>query len=443
MTRFFEVKLLTTLGCILLFTLLVIQSVAEVSRLSQICQQSKKMLYENNAKTEYATAMYNASRERAIKLHQMAVFSDPFNRDQAYMEFKNLAGEFIKARSKIMLLPLTESEKSSLERILSLSGRAAKVQEQASELLLENKINEAYVLMENDIFPTQQALRDVLSHLVQLQYEANRDIEHEAMSAEQETKLTLLGLGGILLCFGLVHSRLKEAQRNSLKSMFKRYISPKLLDKILAHQGKGELSIFEQQNRQDAVILFADLRGFTAMSDQLKPKEVVTLLNEFFTMLTEVAYRHDGTIFNMAGDCLLIGFSVPFYQADAAPRAINASIDMQKEFIALDQAWRKRYGVDVGLGIGINKGEVIVGNVGSPNYLNYTVIGDTVNVASRLMGVAGRGEIILSESMLNAIRTLEIVEQIEALELVNLKGKAQAQQLYKITCKTSVESTLS
>ncbi|MDD2816665.1 MAG: response regulator [Thiotrichaceae bacterium] len=246
-----------------------------------------------------------------------------------------------------------------------------------------------------------------------------------------------------LLRYQQARSQLEEAQRESLKSMFKRYISPKLLDKILVHQGKGELSIFEQQNRQDAVILFADLRGFTAMSDQLKAKEVVTLLNEFFTMLTDVAYRYDGTIFNMAGDCLLIGFSVPFYQADAAHRSVNASIDMQEEFIALDHTWRKRYGVDVGLGIGINKGEVIVGNVGSPNYLNYTVIGDTVNVASRLVGVAGRGEVILSESMLAAIHTLEIVEQIEALEPVNLKGKAQAQQLYKITCKTYLESALS
>jgi CheY-like chemotaxis protein/HPt (histidine-containing phosphotransfer) domain-containing protein/class 3 adenylate cyclase len=242
-----------------------------------------------------------------------------------------------------------------------------------------------------------------------------------------------------LLRYQQARSQLEEAQRESLKAMFKRYISPKLLDKILVHQGKGELSIFEQQNRQDAVILFADLRGFTAMSDQLKAKEVVTLLNEFFTMLTDVAYRYDGTIFNMAGDCLLIGFSVPFYQADAAHRAVNASIDMQEEFVALDHTWRERYGVDVGLGIGINKGEVIVGNVGSPNYLNYTVIGDTVNVASRLVGVAGRGEVILSESMLAAIHTLDIVEQIEALEPVNLKGKAQAQQLYKITCHT-VES---
>ncbi len=238
-----------------------------------------------------------------------------------------------------------------------------------------------------------------------------------------------------LLRYQQARGLLENAQKEHLKGMFKRYVSPKLVDEILIHPDQLDFALVDQQNRQESVILFADLRGFTAMSEMLKPRDVVALLNEFFTMLTEVAYRFDGTIFNMAGDCLLIGYSVPFYQADASQRAIDAAINMQQEFIQLDQTWQKTYGVDVGLGIGINKGETIVGNVGSPNYMNYTVIGDTVNVASRLVNIAGRGEIILSQSVLdNLNKDAELIQKVESLKPVLLKGKAQPQQIYRITC---------
>jgi class 3 adenylate cyclase len=238
-----------------------------------------------------------------------------------------------------------------------------------------------------------------------------------------------------LLRYQMARSELEEAQNEHLKGMFKRYVSPKLVDEILTHPDKAEVTLADQKNRLDAVILFADLRGFTAMSEMLKPTDVVSLLNEFFTMLTEVGYRYDGTIFNMAGDCLLIGFGVPFHQEDAPIRSLDAAMDMQKEFIALDHSWQETYDVDVGLGIGINKGELIVGNVGSPNYMNYTVIGDTVNVASRLVSMADRGEVIISDSMLKAIQhnnSNPISYSIEALAPVSLKGKSQLQQVYRV-----------
>lgn len=238
-----------------------------------------------------------------------------------------------------------------------------------------------------------------------------------------------------LLRYQLARSELEEAQNEHLKGMFKRYVSPKLVDEILTHPDKAEVTLADQKNRLDAVILFADLRGFTAMSEMLKPTDVVSLLNEFFTMLTEVGYRYDGTIFNMAGDCLLIGFGVPFHQQDAPARALEAALDMQKEFIALDHSWRRTYDVDVGLGIGINKGELIVGNVGSPNYMNYTVIGDTVNVASRLVSMAARGEVIISDTMLQAIQYSKSSPEnyeVEALAPVSLKGKSQLQQVYRV-----------
>ncbi len=235
-----------------------------------------------------------------------------------------------------------------------------------------------------------------------------------------------------LLRYQQARKQLETAQREHLQSMFKRYVSPKLVDEILTHPEKAEEALVDQQNRREAVVMFADLRGFTAMSESLKPTEVVSLLNEFFTVLTEVAYEYDGTIFNMAGDCLLIGFGVPFSQPDSASRAIHAAMDMQQRFVQVRNHWREVYHGAIGLGIGVNKGEMIVGNVGSHTYMNYTVIGDTVNVASRLMTKAGMGEIIISREVYQALGEMAGELPLESMEPVTLKGKAQPQEVYKI-----------
>jgi class 3 adenylate cyclase len=135
----------------------------------------------------------------------------------------------------------------------------------------------------------------------------------------------------------------------------------------------------------------------------------------------------------MAGDCLLIGFGVPFPQEDAPKRAVQAAIDMQSAFEEVFTKWKNCYEGTFGLGIGINKGEMIVGNVGSSNYMNYTIIGDTVNVASRLTGQAKKGEIILSESVFHALGDFNENLPIEPLAPVQLKGKALPQQIYRLS----------
>ena len=149
--------------------------------------------------------------------------------------------------------------------------------------------------------------------------------------------------------------------------------------------------------------MFADMRGFTAISEKLNPVEVVTLLNEFFALLTEITFEYDGTVFNMAGDGLMVGFGVPIEQADGSARAIAAARRMLDKFAVLAEQWRERYGVETGLGIGINVGEVIAGNVGSAAYMNYTIIGDTVNVASRLGQRARAGEMLFSDAVKHSL----------------------------------------
>jgi class 3 adenylate cyclase len=192
----------------------------------------------------------------------------------------------------------------------------------------------------------------------------------------------------------------EEVRRHEqIRAAFRRYISPKLADRILENPELRD-SLFSGSNiRAHAAVMFADMRGFTGLSEKLKPAEVVELLNEFFALLTDITFRYDGTVFNMAGDSLMVGFGVPVEQADGSMRAIRAAQLMLDEFAALAEKWKQRHNIETGLGIGINVGEVIAGNVGSPAYMNYTIIGDTVNVASRLGQRARAGEMLFSDAV--------------------------------------------
>lgn len=192
---------------------------------------------------------------------------------------------------------------------------------------------------------------------------------------------------------------LEVRRREQIREIFRRYISPKLADQILADP-ELQNSLFASTNlKMHASVMFADMRGFTTISEQLKASDVVQLLNEFFAALTDITFRYDGTVFHMAGDCLMVGFGVPIEQTDGPERAMRAAREMLKEFDAMAQRWHERHGVDTGLGIGINTGEVVAGNIGSPSYMSYTIVGDTVNIASRLGQRARAGELLFSDSV--------------------------------------------
>jgi class 3 adenylate cyclase len=180
-----------------------------------------------------------------------------------------------------------------------------------------------------------------------------------------------------------------------LRQTFRRYVSPRVADKILEDAQLRDTLLATADARARAVVLFADLRGFTSISEQLEPTHVVPLLNEFFSLLTEITFRHEGTVFHMAGDCLMLGFGVPLEQADSAQRAVNAAREMLTGFGALASSWKQRYQVEAGLGIGINEGDVVAGNIGSSSYMNYTIIGDTVNIAAPVPAGARRRDVVL------------------------------------------------
>ncbi len=155
--------------------------------------------------------------------------------------------------------------------------------------------------------------------------------------------------------------------------------------------------------RVSGTVLFADMRGFTAVAERLSPSEVVPLLNDYFSMLSAVTAEHGGTVFHIAGDGLMAGFGLPLPSDDASGRAVAAARGMITGFSRLAADWKLRLGLDTGIGIGINAGDVIVGDVGAPERLSYTLIGDTVNVAARLVQRARAGEALFSRSVRQAL----------------------------------------
>jgi class 3 adenylate cyclase len=219
-------------------------------------------------------------------------------------------------------------------------------------------------------------------------------------------------------------------RREEIRDTFRRYVSASLVDQILSDSSLRHTALADRNTRVRAAVLFADMRGFTRISEQIPPMEVVPLLNEYFSLLTQITFRHQGTVFNMAGDCLMVGFGVPLEQPDAAVRAVNAAREMLSRFRALAQDWKRRLGIETGLGIGINEGEVIAGNIGSQAYMSYTIIGDTVNVASRLGQRARAGEMLFSASVRQSLERANADVVPLPLPPLVLRGRSQPVEIY-------------
>lgn len=152
-------------------------------------------------------------------------------------------------------------------------------------------------------------------------------------------------------------------------------------------------------SRAWGAVMFADMRGFTGIAERLPAADIVPLLNQYFGLLSRITLEHGGTVFSLAGDGVLAGFGLPHQQQDASERAVHSAQEMLEGFRTLANEWKTRLDVNTGLGIGINAGEVIVGNVGAPGCMSYTIIGDTVNVASRLSQRARAGEALFSSEV--------------------------------------------
>ena len=169
-------------------------------------------------------------------------------------------------------------------------------------------------------------------------------------------------------------------ERDRLKMSFARYVSTHILNKILLSEAPLNL----EGERRKVTLLFSDIRQFTLLAETLAPEEVVTLLNDYFEQMIEIIFTHSGTLDKFIGDGIMAEFGAPLDDKNQEEHAISTAIQMQKDLLKLCEKWEKENRPQLRIGIGIHTGEAVVGNIGSEKRIEYTAIGDTVNVASRL-----------------------------------------------------------
>jgi adenylate cyclase len=177
------------------------------------------------------------------------------------------------------------------------------------------------------------------------------------------------------------------------------------------------------------VVLFSDISGFTALSETMRPDDMASLLTEYFTEMVDCVFRHDGTLDKFIGDAVMAQWGAPIGAEDDADKAMAAAIEMMEELAKLNAKWKAEGRPALQIGIGINQGEAFAGNIGSERRLEFTVIGDTVNTASRLCSAAGPGEILISDEMKKA---LSKKPKLTAMPPMELKNKSQPVKVFRV-----------
>jgi class 3 adenylate cyclase len=219
--------------------------------------------------------------------------------------------------------------------------------------------------------------------------------------------------------------RQQMIEETRIRTDLGRYISSELVEGIV----QNKISVQLGGEKRKITVMFADIVAFTALSERHKPEQIVAVLNELFTFFTEIIFRHGGTIDKFIGDCVMAVFGAPYDHPDDALRAVRAAEEMTRWLEVGNARWQKTLGSSLQMGIGIHTGEVIAGNIGSQKRMEYTVIGDTVNIAAHLESLARPGQILMT-----AATTREIKHQFNCVSLGQfpIKGHHQPFDIFAL-----------
>jgi adenylate cyclase len=224
---------------------------------------------------------------------------------------------------------------------------------------------------------------------------------------------------------------LEEHNKKFLKVAFSKYVAPSIVNRILEDPTKLMLG----GEKKELTILFSDIRGFTTFSEKMDAKQLATFLNDYLGIMTNLVFANDGTLDKYIGDAVMAFWGAPLDQAAHADHCLKAAIAMMKALSVNQARFVAEYGVDVRIGIGVNTGVVNVGNMGSVNNFEYTVIGDHVNLASRLEGLTkhyGVGILTTRFTLDQVASSGAALPAHRVLDFVKVKGKGTAVELIQV-----------
>jgi class 3 adenylate cyclase len=220
-------------------------------------------------------------------------------------------------------------------------------------------------------------------------------------------------------------------ERRVIKDMFTRYLSAEVVSRLVE---SPEL-VKPGGDKKIATIFFADIRGYTSFSEGKEPEYIIEVLNEYFSEAVEVVIRHKGYIDKFIGDCIMAAWGVPLQtEQEDALQAVSCALEIQQLVRSKKRSFFRGEASKLKIGIGMHTGPIVAGNLGSSRRMNYTVIGDTVNVAARLEGVAGADEVIITQHTCEYIRDHF---KLEKRKPVKVKGKVEPIPIYRVLEKVS------
>lgn len=248
------------------------------------------------------------------------------------------------------------------------------------------------------------------------------NLEKSAAFSQEELNVFALVAAQAASALASALARQQLAEHAVHRSALERFLSPDVVEMIAADPNVKLGGV-----NQRVSVLFCDIRGFTSIAEQLAPQKIVEMLNELFTRMTDVVFDHGGTLDKYLGDGLLAVFGAPISKGKDAANAVGAAIAIQKLLLELNRDSAARQWPELKVGIGVSTGLVTAGNIGSPRRLDYTVVGDTVNVASRLVSHAAGGQILITQSTFSELGSGLHCAPMPPLVV---KGKSQPLSVY-------------
>ncbi|MBA3640959.1 MAG: adenylate/guanylate cyclase domain-containing protein, partial [Acidobacteria bacterium] len=233
---------------------------------------------------------------------------------------------------------------------------------------------------------------------------------------------------GLALFSGTAYQYFVEGkEKREVKRLFGRYVSKDVYDELIAHPDRAELG----GKRREMTVLFSDIRGFTTITESGRPEDLVAQLNEYFSRMVEIVFRHHGTVDKFVGDMVMALFGAPLDDPAHAEHAARAAVDMVEELGRLNLKWAGEGRAQLDIGIGINSGDMIAGNIGSSSIMSYTVIGDNVNLGSRLESLNKdyKTRIIISDATRGRLTG---AYDIRPLGDVTVKGKTRPVAIFEM-----------